>query len=152
MLHVFYGDLPTAIYNTAVYFKNVYEDAWLTTPPVPQIIEDIDKSTVISGGVIDSPVLGKISPLGLSGGVKTLILIQNVPEKTFNASTCGDNCAPWLLRLAEKKDVTVNLRHLIRPDRPQHEGTRPDCRTLCLKEAHDERFAARHHPEQTHPL
>ena len=113
MLHVFYGDLPTAIYNTTVYFKNVYEDAWLTTPPVPQMILDIDQSTVISGGVIDSPVLGKISPLGLSGGVKTLILIQNVPEKIFNASTCGDNCAPWLLRLAEKKDITVNLRHLM---------------------------------------
>lgn len=113
MLHVFYGDLPTAIHNTAVYFKNVYEDAWLTTPPVPQMIEDIDQSTVISGGVIDSPVFGKISPLGLSGGVKTLILIQNVPEKIFNASTCGDNCASWLLRLAEEKDITVNLRHLM---------------------------------------
>ena len=113
MLHVFYGDLPTAIYNTAVYFKNVYEDAWLTTPPVPQMIEDIDQSTVISGGVIDSPVFGKISPLGLSGGVKTLILIHNVPEKIFNASTCGDNCASWLLRLAEEKDITVNLRHLM---------------------------------------
>ena len=77
------------------------------------MIEDIDQSTVISGGVIDSPVFGKISPLGLSGGVKTLILIQNVPEKIFNASTCGDNCASWLLRLAEEKDITVNLRHLM---------------------------------------
>jgi len=113
MLHVFYGDLPTAIYNTAVYFKNVYEDAWLTTPPVPQMIEDIDKSTVISGGIIDSPVLGKISPLGLSGSVKTLILIQNVPDKIFNASACGDDCAPWLLRLAKEKDITINLRHLM---------------------------------------
>ena len=97
--HVFYGDLPTAICNTAVYFKNVYEDAWLTTPPVPQMIEDIDKSTVISGNVIDSPVFGKIPLLKLSGSVKTLILIQNVPDKIFNASACGDDCAPWLLRL-----------------------------------------------------
>ena len=113
MLHVFYGDLPTAIYNTAIYFKNVYEDAWLTTPPVPQMILDIDKSTVIAGGVIASPVFGEMPPLKLSGSVKTLILIQNVPDKIFNASACGDDCAPWLLRLAEDKDITINLRHLM---------------------------------------
>ncbi|MDD6697000.1 MAG: DUF4869 domain-containing protein, partial [Veillonellaceae bacterium] len=61
--------------------------------------EDIDKSTVISGNVIDSPVFGKIPLLKLSGSVKTLILIQNVPDKIFNVSACGDDCAPWLLRL-----------------------------------------------------
>lgn len=117
MLHVFYGDLPTAICNTAVYFKNVYEDAWLTTPPVPQMIEDIDKSTVISGNVIDSPVLGKIPPLKLSGSVKTLILIQNVPDKIFNASACGDDCAPWLLRLAEGKTFHTKLNLLMLKER-----------------------------------
>ena len=113
MLNVFYGDMPEAVYNTAVYFKNDYEDEWLTTPPVPEMIQDIDQSTVIAGGVIDSPVLGKISPLQLSGGVKTLILIEHVPGRVFNASTCGDNCAAWLLKLAENKDITVNLRHLM---------------------------------------
>ena len=27
--------------------------------------------------------------------------------------TCGDNCAKWLLKLAEKRRVVVNLRHLM---------------------------------------
>ena len=63
--------------------------------------------------VIDSPVMGKIPPTSLSGGVKTLILIANEPEKVFNASTCGDNCAKWLLKLGKEKDITVNLLHLI---------------------------------------
>ena len=31
----------------------------------------------------------------------------------FNASACGDNCAPWLLRIGENKDITVNLRHIM---------------------------------------
>ena len=31
----------------------------------------------------------------------------------FNASTCGDNCAPFILKLAKKKDLTINLRHLM---------------------------------------
>ena len=39
------------------------------------MIRDIDKSTVISAHVIESPVLGGITPKDLSGGVKTLILI-----------------------------------------------------------------------------
>ena len=34
-------------------------------------------------------------------------------EKVFNASTCGDNCAKWLLKIAEQEDRTVNLRHLM---------------------------------------
>ena len=77
------------------------------------MILDIDKSKVISDGAIDSPVLGIIPPTSLSGGVKTLILIDHITDKIFNASNCGDNCAEWLLKIADKKDVTVNLRHIM---------------------------------------
>lgn len=113
MLNIFYGEMSEAIYNTSVYFKNVYEEEWITAPLAKDMILDIDKSTVLSGGVIDSPVMGKMPPVSLSGGVKTLILMANEPEKVFNASTCGDNCAKWILKLAEKKDLTINLRHLM---------------------------------------
>ena len=111
MLKIFYGDMSDMIYNTALYFKNVYEDEWITDPFTVEMVKDIDKSTVLSSGVIDSPVLGKITPLDLSGGVKTLILVNNVPDKVFNASTCGDNCAKWFLKMGEKKDVTIRLGH-----------------------------------------
>ena len=79
-----------------------------------EMILDVDKSTVLGNAVIDSPVLGKISPISLSGGVKTLILMKNVPEKIFNASACGDNCAKWILKIAEKKDLIVYLQHMLR--------------------------------------
>lgn len=78
-----------------------------------EMILDVDKSKVIAGGVIDSPVLGKIPPTSLSGAVKTLLLIENKPEKVINATNCGDNCAKWILKIAEKKDVTINLRHIM---------------------------------------
>ena len=113
MLNVFYGDMPNVIYNTAIYFKNTYENAWITDSLSREMIQDVDHSTVLDSGVIDSPVLGKIPPVQLSGGVKTLILIANEPDKVFNASTCGDNCAKWLLKIAENRDVTINLRHLM---------------------------------------
>ena len=79
-----------------------------------RIIQHIfDKSDVLSGECINSPVLGQIPPERLSGGVKTLLLILNEPDKIFNASTCGDNCAKWLLEIGRQKDVTINLRHMM---------------------------------------
>lgn len=93
MLNIFYGDMPGAVYNTVSYFKYDYEDDWITDSFVKDMILDVDSSLVIDSGVIDSPVLGKIPPLGLSGGVKTLILVKFNQDKVFNASTCGDNCA-----------------------------------------------------------
>ena len=113
MLNIYYGDMPEAIYNTAVYFKNTYEDEWITDDLSRQMIQDIDQSKVIGPRVIDSPVLGAITPRELSGGVKTLILIAHVPDKIFNASTCGDNCAKWLLKMGDERDITINLRHLM---------------------------------------
>ena len=113
MLNIYYGPMKKAIFNTAVYFKNVYEDSWITDSFAKEMIRDVDKSEVLGGGVIDSPVLGKIAPTSLSGGVKTLILIKNESDKIFNASTCGDNCAKWILKMAEKQELTINLRHLM---------------------------------------
>ena len=113
MLNIYYGNMPEAIFNTAVYFKNAYEDAWITDPVAREMIFDIDKSVVLDSAVIDSPVLGKIPPLMLSGGVKTLILMKNERSKVFNASTCGDNCAKWILKLAQEEDLTINLCHLM---------------------------------------
>ena len=113
MLNIYYGKMKEAIFNTSVYFKNVYEDSWITDPFTREMILDVDKSTVLDNSVIDSPVLGKISPIALSGGVKTLILMYNEPQNVFNASACGNNCAKWILKIAEKKDITVNLRHIM---------------------------------------
>ena len=113
MLKVFFGNMPEAIYNTAVFFKNDYEDEWIVDERVKEMIRDVDHSEVLYSGVIDSPVLGKIPPLGLSGGVKTLILVLFEPTKIFNASTCGDNCAKWFLKIAKEEDRTINLRHIM---------------------------------------
>ena len=113
MLNIFYGDMPEAVYNTASYFKFDYEDEWIIDPYVKNMILDVDKSVVLDSGVIDSPVLGKIPPTGLSGGVKTLILVRFEKDKVFNVSTCGDNCAKWLLDMTRQEERTVNLRHLM---------------------------------------
>lgn len=113
MLNVYFGDMPDAIYNTALYFRNVYQDAWITDSMSREIILDVDKSTVVSANLIESPVLGPISSVMLSGGVKTLLLIKHDKRQVFNASTCGDNCAKWILQLAEKRKLVINLHHVM---------------------------------------
>ena len=113
MLHIFYGEMADVIYNTSVYFKNVYEDEWITDSFTKEMIMDIDKSRVLDNAVIDSPVMGKIAPTSLSGGVTTLIMMNYEPEKVFNASACGDNCAKWILKIAQEKELTINLRHIM---------------------------------------
>ena len=113
MLNVYYGDMPDAIYNTNVYFNNTYKDRWITTPLAMKMIKAVDKSEVIDKRSIKSPVFGIMDPKRLSGGVKTLMLIAFDKSKVFNASTCGDNCAEWILKIAEDRKVVINLRHLM---------------------------------------
>lgn len=113
MLTIIYGDVENSIYNTNVYFKNTYEPEWIESELAKKIIKDVDDSDVLSGECIKSPVLGQIPPERLSGGVKTLLLMLNEPDKIFNASTCGDNCAKWILEIGKQKDLTINLRHMM---------------------------------------
>ena len=114
MLSIYLGNMEEAIYYPPVYFDNRYEDEWITDKLSIEMIKDVDKSEVISSRLIESPVLGPISVKELSGGVKTLILMAfDESNKIFNASACGDNCAKWILRIGETKNLIINLRHIM---------------------------------------
>ena len=115
MLHIFYGepDSDNYIFNPDSFFNNTYEDEWITDPFVSEMIKDVDGSTVVSPRLIDSPFLGPIPTERLSGGVKTLILMYFDDEHIFNASACGNNCAPWILRIGNKKELSIRLGYLM---------------------------------------
>ena len=114
MLSIYLGQMDDAIYCPPVYFDNQYEDEWITEPLTIEMIKDVDKSEVVSPHLIESPVLGPISVKEISGGVKTLILMAfDETRKVFNASACGDNCAKWILEIGKRKDLTINLRHIM---------------------------------------
>ena len=89
MLNIYFGDMKDVIFNTSIYFKNVYQDEWITDSLSVEMIEDIDDSKVIAGGVIDSPVLGKIPPTRLSGGVKTLINLPYSVKEIYGICSKG---------------------------------------------------------------
>ncbi len=118
MLNVRLGDMPESIYDTASYFAQSYLPEWITNDLSRQMIADVDRSEVVDAYAIQSPVLGSISPLLLSGGVKTLILLAHDRSHVFNVSTCGDNCAKWILRIADQRSkhnqkLLVSLHHLM---------------------------------------
>ena len=108
MLNIYFGDMPSAIYNTSGYFNNVYLDSWLDDPLDREMIQAIDKGKPLGPNAVETEALGVIPPTKLSGGVKTLILIHHLPDKVFNASNCGDNCARWILKIAKTQDITIN--------------------------------------------
>ena len=115
MLKVYMGELENEIYNPSMYFDNQYDDEWMIDEVSKEMIKDIDKSEVVNSRIIDSPVLGPITPKELSGGVKTLMLLAfDDSGKIFNGSACGDNCAKWILKIAETRDVTITLHHGMR--------------------------------------
>lgn len=114
MLSIYLGQMEEAIYYPPAYFNNTYDDEWITDPLTVEMIKDVDKSEVIGPHLIESPVLGPISVKEISGGVKTLILMAfDDSGRIFNASACGINCAKWILEIGKRKDLTINLRHIM---------------------------------------
>jgi hypothetical protein len=114
MLKILFGEADGAVYHPPIYFDNRYEDEWITDSLSAQMIKDIDKSEVVSAHLIQSPVLGSISVKEISGGVKTLILMAfDNSGKIFNASVCGDDCAKWIVEISKRKDLTINLHHMM---------------------------------------
>lgn len=114
MLKIIFGPAENAIYHPPTWFDNQYEDEWIIDPFAKEMIRDVDLSEVIGPHLIESPVLGPISPKDISGGVKTLILMMfDESGKIFNASCCGDNCAKWIVEIGKRKDLTINLHHIM---------------------------------------
>ena len=105
MLKIWYYGGTEYMKDAPAYFDNVYEDEWIEDAFVKEMIQDVDSSTVISSHIIESPVLGAITPKELSGGVKVLILMLKDDSFIYNMSNCGNNCAKWILKIAEKLPV-----------------------------------------------
>lgn len=113
MLTIHYGDMDGVVYNTSVYFNNVYSPEWFEDPFAQKVIKAVDRGVVLGPNAIETKILGVIPPEKLSIGTKTLLLMHFMPERVYNASNCGDNCARWILAIGRAQDITINLYHLM---------------------------------------
>ncbi len=68
MLNILYGEITADnyIFDPDTFFNNQYEDEWITDKLSVEMIKDVDKSDVVGPHLIESPVLGPISPKELS--------------------------------------------------------------------------------------
>lgn len=112
MLSIYFGDKAEAYYGPT-WFQFNYDPSWFADPFVNEMMKAVDKSEYKGGELIVSDVLGPIPPERLSGGLKTLILIYEKPEMMFDATSCGPNCTQWLLRIGQKKNVSVTLNYIM---------------------------------------
>lgn len=112
MLNIRFGATDSTITYVDGFFNSDYEDEWLLDPLVQEMVLDVDKSKVLSPNCIESPIFGQIPPTKLSGGVKALILMLKTDEEIW-ATACGDNCAKWITKIAEMKNLTICLEHFM---------------------------------------
>ena len=113
MLRVYFGSCENEVYNTEMFFENQYDRSWVTDEFAQRIIRDIDDSEVIGPDTIQNGIFGTFGSNDLSAGVKTLLLMKNLPNRIFNISNCGDNCAKYILELAKDRDIKVTLHHVM---------------------------------------
>lgn len=110
MVKVYFELSDDKIISTSKYFNNSYTDDWLDDW-AKKVISQVDRSTLISSGLVDSPVLGPITIREISGGAKALITMNSDNSVISNANSCGENCAELLAELSKKKDFSIYLAY-----------------------------------------
>lgn len=95
------------------YFNLHKKKDWFNRPDVKEIIKELDNTIAVKDEYLESLIFGGMSPERLSSSCKTVILMYINPLCNVYASRCGDNCAPAIVRLAEKTDVIITLHHMM---------------------------------------
>ena len=117
MLRIFFGHKENTLVDIPGYFDGVFEDGWIISDISKKIIKEVDKSNVLYARVIDSPVLGPITPREISGGAKGLILMahdDDMLDRYFYGEQFGDNTLPLMLEISKTRDIKVALNHIFR--------------------------------------
>ena len=94
------------------FFRRNKKPEWFEDDFVKEFLYEIDGSKVIAQeALLDYRGRG-ISTEMISTGCKSLCCIYYCyKDHIFNGSLMGDNCIPFLMRIAENHDVTIVLEH-----------------------------------------
>ena len=107
MLKVWFGhDAPFKFVRGANHMvADVIKPEAFRDPFIQNMIKDIDSIKTDSEGRMYHPIFGAINQSMLSAGVSGLILAYLTDYPT-DITRMGDNCMPWLIKIAENKDIT----------------------------------------------
>lgn len=116
MINIIFGrencDESKFILDSRAYFRDHKEPEWFDDPLVQEFLLAVDGSTVLFQEALKDYRGKGISTDKISSGCKTLCDIYFSNDGSiFNGSMMGNNCIPFLLRIAQKKDFTMVLEH-----------------------------------------
>lgn len=114
MLNIVFGreNLEPFELDSRLIFRRNKKPEWFEDEFVKRFLKEIDGTTVLyQEALIDYKGRG-ISTEKMSTGCKTLCCIYFL-DGWFYGSLMGDNCAPFLLEIAAKKDVNIMLEHFM---------------------------------------
>lgn len=103
--------VPITVLNSVVFFRQNKKPEWFSDPFIQEFLKSIDGSDVLFEEALRDYRGHGISTEMMSTGCKTLCCIYYFPDKIFHGSLLGDNCLPFLIRIAETHDITILLEH-----------------------------------------
>lgn len=107
MLNVWFGhDAPFEYFKftTGIASRNLSPDVF-KKQFVRDMIKDIDNVDTDEDGRMWHPTFGAVNQSKLSNGLCALLLALEM-DLCLDMTYMGDNCVPWLVKIAENKDVT----------------------------------------------
>lgn len=113
MLHLECGKLPdfrtrqNYIFHPSDYFDIVYKEEWLSDSFGRSVIQTIDR-IALGEDVLLSLFKQGMRPEDLCTGTKNLFLCKYI-DKTHHLMKMGANCYPFLLDIAETRDVYMGV-------------------------------------------
>lgn len=103
------------IVDTRAEFSLRKRPEWFEDAFVKKFLKVVDGSEVLFEEAIKDKFGHGISTEMISSGCKTLCIIYFDKDKKvyYNGSMLGDNCVPFLMEMAEKRDINIFLRHVM---------------------------------------
>ena len=120
MLNIIFGRenvpkelVPKVVLDCRPYFRWYKQPEWFEDPFVKEFLKVVDGTEVLFQEALKDYRGKGISTEMISTGCKNLCCIYYDinSEHIFFGTQLGDNCLPFLARIAEKRDVTIFLEH-----------------------------------------
>lgn len=114
-LHIIFGreNCPSEyILDTRIYFRKHKKPEWFENEDVKEFLLGVEGTTVLFEEALKDRDGHGISTEMICTGCKTLCDILFGDENLiYNGSAMGDNCIPYLMKIAEKRNITIFLEH-----------------------------------------
>ena len=107
-----HSDRSRFVLDSRTWFRTHKKPEWFEDDFVKRFLKDVDGSTVLFEEALKDYQGRGISTDKISSGCKTLCDLYYCDDGSiFNGSMMGDNCVPFIMDIARKKDFTMVLEH-----------------------------------------